>query len=598
MENSPPSSQKKCFSNGFWCDADNLVRMDDNFTFNKLSFELTDEEREVLLEKLSCQEIPDETLYEEPGETYHIDIATLFQSKSAFYQFILRIIKWFTGREPYQTFLDREIGKIGKKIKAVSANLYDTSENLLLSDFLTRLTELKNASRFFYAALQTSLNRNKSEFYAFLGALELPDIHRRLLEDAKPENLVKDVSKVYNENELKQNTYAEIEDAFASISDSMKSNMYTDSRELNCLMQLASFPFDRILNQFKIDKHHGYSSCEGTLVIDNLQKLENILYSVKKTPSTAILETMFAFVLQNYPDDAGYDIDAEILRLRSRTELSLKIIKDFNSTTPVVDIIRCISRNLDWQPSIISGGEDWQSIYKEYWKDFIRSRLEKFLLENRKKQVWVAYNAYFNDSQLKALPHIKFDIEDTSDNDIQLVRPLTLTFLLNFSTISFVRKFNPILEPLLIGGEFIRRDNRLAFTESYNTLVNLASVLARFDLSLAPEGEFGSRVEALQVFLGSPSIRRGRLGVINDEINIEALKIIRSAISALKTINQIIEGILKKDTTGRFDTITNLSYLTMKHKSLIHDLGTIYDEINATLKLMNDIETVEIKKNS
>ena len=137
-----------------------------------------------------------------------------------------------------------------------------------------------------------SVNRDKGEFYAFLASLEMEDIHRMLLETTDPQKIAEQ-HRGASESALRQLSLQALEEGIAAIGDDRRAAMYYNARTLNCLKELASFLFDRLLVSFSTQNARGGKVCAAHLVNNYLRSLNNILYSLKETPPMARFKETF-----------------------------------------------------------------------------------------------------------------------------------------------------------------------------------------------------------------------------------------------------------------------------------------------------------------
>jgi hypothetical protein len=540
------------------------------------------------LERLRVQpDLSNAPLYEEPADVPAAELETRFAALSWFSRLWLSILKLFSGKAPYQTFQEREIAKLGKLINAKAPDLYDYTRDLLLPEIQTRVGALKSAARFFYSALDGSVNRDKGAFYAFLGSLEMAKVHERLSTGTDPLYIAEDNPQI-SDGELRQAVLRSMETVLADISEQERAVMYTQARSLNCLKHLASFPFDRLLRSFAKDTS-GRTTCKASLVRASLVQLGNILVSLKSIPPTSLLESMFVFILQGF-DEPGFDIDAETRRLHSKTEFALQAIREFNQKTPLTLIIRCVSQDLAFSPTPISGGEDWFLAYRDYWKQRAEEALEDFSRNRRRQDVKNILNDFLQGTELVPLENI---ISETNPKGIPVVESLSLSFLRTFHSVVFAVPINKVLSPILINGDFIRRENRMEFTESYNRLTRLEELIKQLDDKIAPSGEWGRRYAEARDSISAPTTRHSKTQLVLEEVSETAAEIITGARNALGGMVNIIGGILRKDPSGKYDTLVNMEQIIAKNHSFPEDLAGAAAKMHQVLQILQDINLLE-----
>ncbi len=528
--------------------------MAENRKFNKLVSELSVEERNDLLKKLAGQSnISQEPLYESLGETSEKTIESRFQKLPWYEHVFLVIIGFFKGKPPIKVFEERLVTKIGQDIDSKYPGYFSYRQLLLMPQFHRALADLKENVRFFKEAFDASINKDRGAFYGFLGSLEMTAVHKRLDEEILPAKIaMKFPGK--NDNELKQTALGLMEDAFAAINEDQRNKMYNHARSLSCLKELSFFLFDRVLYAFANDAAAGGMSCSVSVVRDQLASLNNILYSLKAPPSIALLESMFVFVLQEQARNEEIDVQNESKILLSTAENSLAAIREFNKTVPLTAILKVANRNTSLTPSSISGGEDWFTVYREYWKQHIEHLFDEYMRTRRQRELLESFRSFLKGATLRTLEHAE---SETNPNGIPIRMGYDLSFLLTFHTVVFITDINKVLRPILLEGEFIKRENRTQFTESYNDLMKLDDDIRRFDKDISPTGEIGKQY-AIAVADMSLTNRRRKVQSVIEMANEAANEIVATARQALENMLLVLQGIARKDPDGKNDMIANI----------------------------------------
>jgi hypothetical protein len=268
-------------------------------TLNRLVSDLSLEERQNLLEKLKGQSnLSSEPLYtaaQEEGPK--VNFEEQYARLPWYYHLFYFILSFFKSKPPAKLFEDGQVGKLGREIDENAPGLYDYQRGYLLSEFYQLFMDLKEGARFFFTALDASVNRDKGGFYAFLGSLEMGEVHRRLQTETDPEGIA-EKSPNASEAELRQIAFKVMEDSFAAINETQRNTMYTNTRSLYCLKELSSFLFDRVIMAFGFASSAGGQNCSVNVVKELLISLNNILFSLREPPPLALLESLFIFLLQ------------------------------------------------------------------------------------------------------------------------------------------------------------------------------------------------------------------------------------------------------------------------------------------------------------
>jgi hypothetical protein len=503
------------------------------------------------------------------------------------------IISLFKNKSPLKVFEDSRIGSLGRQIEAQSPGLYDYQRNYLLYEFYRLLSDLRDGARFFFTALDASVNRDKGEFYAFLGSLEMPEVHRHLIRNTSPEAIT-EKSPDAGESEMRQTAFKAMEDAIAEISEQQRNAMYFAARSLNCLKELSSFLFDRVLIAFGFEPSVGGQACSVNVVKEQLITLNNLLYSLREPPPLTLLESLFVFVLQDRTAEQGFDINREMRNLLSRAEASLAAVRTFNQQVPLTMILRCAGRDMFLTSRAISGGEEWFAVYREYWKRHIEALFAEYMRNRRHMELIRSFGYFFKGTNLKVLTNT---VSESNPDGLPITEAFGLSFLLTFYSAVFMRDINKFLRPILLDGEFIKRENRTEFTESYNDLIKLEDDIRRFEANISPSGDLGRRYFQTRGEMSSLPVKRRKIQIVLQEASTEAREIIDRSRDAIKTLIKVTNGILKSD--GHYDSLSNLDKLAGKGPAqtvFFNGLSDTVKSFRKTLDLMDDIDAMENRR--
>ena len=559
--------------------------------FDRLVSGLSLDERKNLLEKMKGQsQISNDPLYiEAEGSVPAVDIETEYSALPWYYRLWYFILSFFKAKTPLKVFEDYRISALGNKIEEKSPGLYDWQRNLLLPAFSRQLVKLKEAARFFYSALDTSANRDKGAFFAFLGSLEMPDVHKRLQAETSPV-YVAEKNPDASDKELRQMAIKTMDDTLSMVTEDYRNKMYSNARSLYCLKELSSFLYDRIIMAFGFNSAVNGEACSAGVVRELLLSLSNILISLRDVPALPLLESLFVFNLQEHSGVPGFDINREIRALLTKAEESLAVIREFNRQVPLTWIIRCSTRNMPHTPREISGGEDWFVVYRDYWKRHIEAGFADYLKDRRYKELLNSFRYFFKGINLKILDNAQ---TDSNPEGLPIRGAFALAFLSTFSSAVFLPEINKLLRPILVDGEFQNKENRAEYAESYNNLIKLDDEIKKIDQEISPSGDYGKRYNQARKEMTSLPVKRRRIQIIIEEASDEAEKILKRAVEASRSMVNIINGILGKDSRAKYSTLSNLAKIAGKDSQFNARLGEIVKQFQDVLKILDDIEAME-----
>jgi len=565
--------------------------MAESGNFNRLASGLSIEERHNLLLKLKGQSgLSSEPLYVRDDEAVPSeDIEAEYSKIPWYYRLWYYFLSLFKTKPPIKIYEDNQVAVLGARINEISPGLYDFQKNMLLPVFYQQAEKLKEAAHFFYSALDASVNRDRGAFFSFLGSLEMPEVHKRLASETDPLLIAKNAPDL-PETDLRQISLKAMDDALIMVTEDHRDAMYSNARSLNCLKELSSFLYDRLIMAFDFSSSVNGGTCSAGVVRDLLMTLNNILFSLRVVPEMALLESLFVFLLQDRAGEHGFDISMEIRSLLVKADDALAVIRKFNRQVPLTLILRCSTRNMAFSPREISGGEDWFVVYRDYWRRRIESIFADYLRDRRQRELLEAFRLFFKGKSLRLLENAQ---TDTNKDGMPINGAFALSFLNTFCSAVFMPEINLVLRPILIDGEFQRKENRVEFAEGYNNLIKLDDEIKKFEREISLSGEYGKRYMQARQEMASLPIKRRKIKAVIDDAQEDVDKILERAREASQIMVNILGGILGRDTKGKYLSLTNLAKISGKDNKFVNGAGDAIQQFKKVLQLLNDIEVME-----
>jgi len=366
--------------------------------------------------------------------------------------------------------------------------------------------------------------------------------------------------------------------------------MYLKARSICCLKELSSFLYDRVIMAFGFNSALNADACSAGVVRELLLSLNNILVSLKSVPDMSLLQSLFVFILQERSGEPGFDMNKEMQSLLTKAEESLAVVREFNKKVPLTWIIRCSARNMSYAAREIPGGEDWFIVYRDYWKRHIEALFADFLKERRHRELMEAFRHFLKGADLKILPNAQ---SDSNAGGMPIKGTFGLAFLHTFYSVVFIPEINKFLRPVLLDGEFQNKENRAEFAESYSNLLKLEDDIIKFDLEISPAGDYGKRYNQARQEMTSLPVKRRKVQIVIEEASEDAGAILKRAGAASRNMINILNGMLGKDTTGKYNTLSNLTKLAGKDGLFNAGIDAAVKQFQHVLKLLDDIEIME-----
>jgi hypothetical protein len=524
-------------------------------SFDTLVDELSIRERMDLLDRIR-QKSPssDSPLFQEPEEAERVDPEARYRQEGVFRRFVIKLQSIFSGRPVMKTYEDWLRQRLAALVELKAPSFLNLRRGYLLEPFLRELERLKEASRFFYGMLDQALGEGREAFFVFLGSLELAATHERLSTEADA-FVYAEANPNADEATIRQAVTQSTEDILELIPEEGRRAMYANIVSLAALKALGAVPFDHLIGGFTKNSLERQKVCRPEAVVGYLKFLADALYSMSSPPSPPLLESLFLFSLEDQSLETAFGEQALEQSLLRATE-AVETIRDFNKAIPLVEVIRFASDDMRYYPTRLGGGEDWFVVYREYWRKRTLKRLDDLVAKRRREALFKEIAEYTLMPVLPSFNNVRLEAGPT---DIPVRKRHGLCFLLAFSQSVFPRDMLKPLKLLMLSGEFFRKENRIEFTDAYDELLKLSGYLAAVDAKLGVDGEYGRAYAQIMADMASPSAKRQRFGYIRQQIDSETDSIILRSMRAFKLLTDVLGGVLKYQSGGKYDTISNFA---------------------------------------
>jgi hypothetical protein len=330
--------------------------------------------------------------------------------------------------------------------------------------------------------------------------------------------------------------------------------------------------------------------CHINVVKTLLITLNNILFSLKTTPSITLLSSMFIFIMQEHENEEGFDVNIEMQKFTEHAEKSLDTIRTFNRRIPITRILRCAAKDMSLQPVEISGGEDWFTKYRDCWLKKVSELFNKYIIDSRIERINKLYADLFGDFKIEPFENVQMK---EGEEGVPVDGIQNIAIILTFHKKIFMPEINTVLRPILIDGEFEKRENRIEFTESYNVLIKLDDTIKKFTAKLLTGGDFGKRWDQLVSDVQSVAIRRRKSQILSEEISYIVQTIVRETSEQLTCMEHVLTGIIDPSLDKDYDTLTNLQIISGKGTTFMDGLKNGLDKLKKMCVLVNEIKNID-----
>ncbi len=567
--------------------------MNEVSVFDKLVKNLSQSERQDMLERLRSKA----TVSEEPigieEETDQYDISRYYESIGLMQKIFIFLKMVFSGSKREEVILDNLLKKIGVEIIAKKPDIINIKEGNFQQSFFHRIKELEKSARFFSPFLSKIWGTSRIDFIAFLAGMQIERVQLRILEETDPAYIA-DRSKGIELHELKRLLELNLKENLESITSDEREQLYQDSKVLHVIGLLASFPFDGILSEFGRDEKGEPMSVPARKLVPQLCRLMNILCSFRIGPSAMILESLFLFAYNDRLEDPQFDMEAEVSSKISDALGALENIKEFNQSVPLKQIIIYASGDLRYAPEPVSGGEDWFSLLKQFYEKRLKKKFKDYSM-SRKLHDFLADARYLTNIEnilMFKIPEIIFRSGGGHHY-------YSLGLIKSFFSNAFVMKINKPLKILMIEGDFYKEENRNAYTDVYNSILKTTERIDNLQKRVGEEGDIGISLKKADEEVMPFQVRNRKRRMLAESFDRDSRGLIQAAIQNFHLLAEILNGILFGEIGGQYDTLSNLGQIEGRNnKKYMRELEFVLSLSRQFMTLLSDILRLEDERKS
>lgn len=549
--------------------------------------EMSPEERRSLLEKLLSRE--EATLPHPPEKEEEVlpDFKAIFKTYSWWTQLLLYLKSLFSGVSLEKVIEERLYADLGRQLQQRFPNWLNYRTRMFFPHFYYELKRLLDAFEVFEDPLILAMGKDKAEFYAFLIGNAIEEIQQRILLETDFW-LVYEQNQERTTNEIRSIVEGNLRVILDSIPQDVRKKVYQEVKKAHILYMLATFPREDLLGPFFID-NLGPNTTPFESLADSLVGLWSRLAALDDQDLLTVLESLWMYYLKARGikrDEWEQELDHRI----EKTKESLEIVRDFRTRVPLGKFCALVTKNLEIRKQPLPGVEDWFNIYKNFWKEKIARDFKAFNRE-RTQRILTSTIIHF-------LGVTEEEFEENRvypkffRNEIYPYQDKTLTFLKLFYQRVFPYRFHTLLKMIFIEGEFYKKANKAEFNETFTQMLRFGEEVEKLCAKISLQGEWGSKLN--------------RIGEYDRERQITEVKsvyqtaadavadLVKKMTPVLQSLYNLLHGIVKNESGGPYDTLSNLSQLGGKNNSLVRkELVTLTNRADLLLKIVLQLAEVE-----
>ncbi|MGP1454139.1 MAG: DUF5312 family protein [Treponema sp.] len=509
-----------------------------------------------------------------------------FAGESFFTRLLLKIRSFFSSTPVEVLHEQKLIFKLGKRLQRNYCQYIDIKKKIFLIDFYETIKNLRKAQLFFNPLL-SAYEHDKGHLYLLVSSFLIPNTYEKLLKVSDPFTL-EDAS--ITDQRTRSEILKTMESIFSTITSSKKAEIYLCAQAIEWMKRFCNVQIDRILLKFTVNSPTDVFCPVDTMGTD-LNTLAAVLNAVKPMPRD-LLRALFLLSKQDVITSASADMGAESTAFVSQALEALNNITYVVTAVPMADCARYASQKLDCISTVTCGGEDWFLLFKNTWKKRFGDRWLVWTAYQKKIVIGQKALELLKVDELKMLPYRPWEGMWVP---LQFKREFVFNVINTFFYAFYPTAMHPILEIILLEGNFCRRENLTEYTSAFTSLEKQNDTLAAFEGKLSPEGQFGQSFNLYKEKNGISIKNKNNLELLMRDIEIEAKQIVTSSISSINTIIAVLNGILNGEKKDIYAPLNNWTVIQGDKNDLFQRrVNLLYAHLLKIAIILGEAETIEV----
>jgi Family of unknown function (DUF5312) len=533
--------------------------------FDRLVSSLSAEERKGMLEKLSPlhsegSEVLTTGELVEQGER---SIGEMYKNLTFWQKLWFQFVAFIDKRSQEEVFHQQLLRALKRTLVEQHHQYIDFSKSRFSADFCLQIVALSKELEFLRIPMEDVLGEHRREYNAFCVGFMAPEVQDTLLVQSDLSTIEQRMPESEELTPGKIRVFLEesVEASIQLMDNALRERLYGYAREVAHLERLVSFNYDKVMANFSTD-----NSCTIKLIAKQIKKLNSILSSWEKIPSSEVMQSIFLFSYARHQVDKA-QIPSLLAQDMEQMQLLSQRVKGFLQI-PLTQMLAVISDDYCYAPQLLSGGENWLNSYRKFWRNRSHRLFQEFLL---KKKVQNLGNEIANFYHLKGIWSLRgYTTQEWSPAVFKPVYEKSMALTLYFFQTVYLGQCAVVLEKLNEDASFVRRDNGKALAGALLSIPLLSKEIDDFEQAMSPDG--GYFYLQLKEFV--QGTRAQGLQSVITFIEKHVTLILERSVEVLMTLSAVLGGILERSIGQQYDGINNLDAIGVE-KSKLEAMHTI-----------------------
>jgi len=474
-----------------------------------------------------------------------------------------------------------------RRLGRLTPGLFDRRRGLISPRLYEVVAELHSAMGAFREPIFGALEKNKGEFYAFLGKLEFEDIQTRLETELIPgDNGAPNTPHA----KIKKQLFMKFNYILDDITPAQRKRMNTHTNTLFQLRSLIKFPYNRVLNLFPPGENGATAGATIHALREPLLALGDALFAFRSSPSSTLLKAIFLFDLRDGIGDDSEWLEEELRERMSLAVHALDTIRRVNAAIPWELFLKSLAADIQYTPTIALAADDWFRIFKLFWTERLNASFREWSNRKHVRDLLEELKEQYELTEISMVPgYRKTEFPDYCPPKYELSFAVVRVLFLEI----FLGKLYHALNIVRIDGKFYKKDNRVEFEEIFSRFVKIPDKIRSFESKLHSDGEYGIQLGSLWKETSAGVDTSRRFLELLSQLDRESQSITVPLIGDLRTMSDLLEGILS-GSGGTYDSLSNMSEIgghgNLMFLKNLKEVRSIFDRSANNIKKLLELE--------
>ena len=561
--------------------------------FEQLADNLDDNERKAMLDEIKEDlkkhqkvENKDDIKKVKKEKEYKL-LEKEYENTSLIDKIQLFIKKLITGKSIYILMKEKILKNLGKSVEHDYPGFVDIKESRIKEPFCNEINLLKNSLSDISEMIKVIENYGKAEFYQFIAASEMTELEKTLEKNTDPDFILR-TGVISERDKVRTEIIRQYHEIIESIDSMEKEKVYEIIRGFFLLKEIVYYNFDSFQRKLEYEPNGNKFSSFG-----NCRKFIRELYEVmhnitsSSAPFKKVLKYMTEFYYEKGDASGKISKDDYMAKMLVKLNADFKAIETFVKNAPLKNLIKYLYKDLHYEPGIISGGEEWFNVYKNYLKEKIDNKYDVFLSNQKKGDVIKKLRHY-----IVSIPEekdLKFSVE-IKDRIYKFEYANLLFYLKELKNTFYQNKIERIVSSILLDGVFYKDANKKELYEAYNFINNLDNDFRDFLKRIDPEGDEVKSIRKYSFEEKSMKLQKKKIERFISEINSILSEKYSEYYDSFLSVSKVLYGIVNGNVGGKYDTLSNAADICEEKTFMsLVSITTVNNNLKEILKMFKDL---------